>query len=198
MPFAKRTQHPRSRFNQPRPPSARAALTRIQRRARDLMSVASVLAFCTVMAWLLIGFGLWQASNAGPGGPSSAQNLLERWHLLPKQPFDTSALSFAWLLAFAASMAPIVCLRSLGKALYTQAPLSSIVAQRFLWLGRALVGNIVIAFAAGWIAATQIKAYQLTFSLGFWGTVIAAILAYVVAEMVREGALALEENREFI
>ena len=162
------------------------------------MSVASVLAFFPVMMWLLIALGLWQASGAGPQGSSSAQHLLERWHMLPKQPFDASALSLAWLLAFVATMAPVVCLRSLGKALYTQAPLSFIVARRFLWLGRALVGNIVIAFAAGWIAATRIEAYQLTFSLGFWGTVIAAILAYVVAELAREGARALEENREFV
>ena len=56
----------------------------------------------------------------------------------------------------------------------------------------------MIGFAASWIAASQVDDYQITFSLGFWGTVIASLLAYVVAEMVREGARAIEENREFV
>src|SRR5574337_616578 len=166
--------------------SVKVPLSPIQCRARDLMSLASVLTFCVVMMWLLIALGLWQASDAGPTEISSVQRMLERWHMMPNQPSDMPMLALAWLLAFVATIAPIVCLRSLGKALYTQPPLSFIVARRFLWLGHAL------------LAASQIKAYQLTFSLGFWGTVIAAILAYVVAEIVREGARAAEENREFV
>lgn len=178
--------------------SVKVPLSPIQCRARDLMSLASVLTFCVVMMWLLIALGLWQASDAGPTEISSVQRMLERWHMMPNQPSDMPVLALAWLLAFVATIAPIVCLRSLGKALYTQPPLSFIVARRFLWLGHALVTNIVIGFAAALLAASQIKAYQLTFSLGFWGTVIAAILAYVVAEIVREGARAAEENREFV
>lgn len=178
--------------------SAKVALTRIQRRARDLMSLASVLAFCTFMVWLLIAFGLMQASRVGAKETTSLLSLLEHWHMMPKQPFDTSMLALACLLAFIAAMAPIVCLRSLGKALYTAPPLSFIVARRFLWLGRALVINIVVGWAAAWIAASQIKAYQINFSLGFWGTFIASVLAFVVAEIVREGARATEENREFV
>ena len=65
-----------------------------------------------------------------------------------------------------------------------------------------MVANIVIGFAAESIAASQIKEYGFgfgfSFSLGFWGTVLAAILAYVVADIIREGALATEENREFV
>ena len=150
------------------------------------------------MMWLLIALGLWQASGASSMEPSSAKKLLEDWHMMPKKPFDASTFALAWLLSFVATMAPIVCLRRLGKALYTRPPLSFVVARHFLWLGRALVINIVIGAAASWIAASQIKDYQLTFSLGFWGTFIAAMLAYVVAEMVREGARAAEENREFV
>lgn len=183
-------------FTKPRGRSAK--LTRIQCRARDLMSVASVLAFCTVMVWLLIALGLWEASGAGPTETSSTQRLLERWHMMPNQPFNTTMIALAWLLSFVATIAPIVCLRSLGKALYTRPPLSLIVAKRFLWLGRALVINMVVGWGAAWIFASQIKEYQLSFSLGFWGTVIAAMLAYVVAEMIREGARAAEENREFV
>lgn len=145
-----------------------------------------------------MALSLWQASGRGSSTPASAQRLLEYWHLLPKTSFNVSVLAFAWVLAFAVAMAPIICLRQLGKALYTQAPLSFAVARRFTWLGHALVANIVGGFAVGWIAASQIAQYQLNFSLGFLGTLTAAILAYVVAEMVREGARAAEENRAFI
>jgi hypothetical protein len=196
MPLSTRMRSVWGSLTKRRGPSAK--LTAIQRRAYDLMSMSSVLAFCTIMAWLLIALGLWQASGASSTDTSSPQRLLEHWHMMPKKPFNTPMLVLAWLLSFFATMAPIVCLRSLGKALYTQAPLSFIVGRRFLWLGRALVINIVIGFAAALIAASHIKEYQLTFSLGFWGTLIAATLAYTVAEMVREGALAIEENREFV
>lgn len=198
MSFATRILHLRSHLDKPRETAAGAASSRIRRRARDLMSVASVLAFCTIVVWLLIAFGLWQAHTLGASSPSSAQKLLERWHMLPEQPFDAPLLGLAWLLGFVATLAPIVSLRRLGKALYTQPPVSFLVARRFLSLGRALVSNIVLGGVAGWIAAGQIKQYQLSFSLGFWGTVIAAILAYVVADMLREGACAIEENREFV
>ncbi|MEO8988648.1 MAG: hypothetical protein ABI293_11560 [Rhodanobacter sp.] len=162
------------------------------------MSLASVLAFFTIMVWLMIALGLVQVHGASATESSSLLRLLEHWHMTPKQPLDTSMLALACLLAFVAAIAPIVCLRRLGYALYTQAPLSFVVARRFSWLGHALVANIVIGFAAGVIAASQINEYQISFSLGFWGTFIAAILAYVVAEMVREGARAAEENREFV
>lgn len=176
---------------------AKPDLSRIQQRARDLMSFASVFAFGTVACWLFIALLLWQ--TRGSNDPTETQHLLlEHWHLLPKTSFNATVLALAWVLSFAVAMAPIVCLRKLGKALYTQPPLSFAVARRFSWLGHALVANIVGGFAAGWIAASQIPQYQLTFSLGFLGTAVAAILAYVVAEMVREGARASEENREFV
>ncbi|MEO8992951.1 MAG: hypothetical protein ABI299_00010 [Rhodanobacter sp.] len=176
----------------------RPKLTRIQRRARDLMSFASVFEFCTFILWLMIALMLWEASSASSIDPAAAQRTLERWHLMPNRPFNSALLGLTWLLAFIGTMAPLVCLRRLGTALYRQAPLSFVVAKRFRWLGHALVANILVSFIAGLMAASQTAQYQLTFSLGFWGTVTAAILAYVVADMVREGARATEENREFI
>lgn len=198
MSVVARIKHLGSVLGKPRGREAGTRSTRIQRRARDLMSFASVFAFCTVAWWLLMALSLWQASGSGWSDPAFAQHLLEHWHLLPKTSFNVSVLAFAWMLAFAVAMAPIICLRKLGNALYTQAPLSFAVARRFTWLGHALVANIVGGFAVGWIAASQIAQYQLSFSLGFLGTLTAAILAYVVAEMVREGARAAEENRAFI
>ena len=189
----------RNFFGKSRGSSVTAAhLTRIQRRARDLMSLASVAGFCAAVSWLMVGGMVLAVTATSSHVPSSAQAVLERWNLLPKQQADGWMLALIWLLAFVAMMAPIVCLRRLGKALYTQPPLSLAVARRFQWLGHALVANIFIGFVAGGIAVTQIKGYQITFSLGFLGTFIAATLAYMVAEMVREGALAAEENREFV
>lgn len=191
-------RHRWSFFTRSRRLSAKAPLTRIQRRARDLMSLASLFGFCAIVWWLMLALFAWMVSDVSSINPSSAQKVLEHWHLMPKQPGNPWLLTLSWLLAFLATIAPIVCLRRLGKALYTQAPLSLVVARRFHWLGHALVGNLVFGFAAAWIAASQIKEYQMTLSFGFWGVVIAATLAYVVAEMVHEGARATEENREFV
>lgn len=207
MPSSMRNHHFWRYLNKLRGTSASTTLTRIQRRALDLMSIASVLAFFAVLAWLLAAWALSQAAGINASGASSvqitleissAQRLLERWHMMPNRPFDAAALALAWLLAFVATMAPIVCLRRLGKALYVEAPLSFVVARRFLGLGHALVANIVIGFVAARIVASQITEYQSTFGLGFWGTVVAVILAYVMADIVREGARATEENREFV
>lgn len=198
MSFSTRATGIWSFFTKPRGPFAKNALTRTQRRARTLMSLASLIGFCAIVWWLMVILTVWSASGVSSIEPSSAQKVLEHWHWVLKKPFDASVLVWAWLLASVATLAPIVCLRRLGYALYTQAPLSFIVARRFLWLGRALVANMVLGFAAGSLAASQIKEYQFSFSLGFWGTVLAAILAYVVADIIREGARAAEENREFV
>jgi len=178
--------------------SASPRTTRIQRRANDIMSFASVLALVTVVGWSLLALLFWQVSGVTRMDSTSAQHLLERWHLLPGASFDGAILSAALLLALAAAMAPIVCLRRLGKALRAPSPLNPVVARRFSWLGHALVANIVGGFAAGLVAATQIPQYQLSLGIGFLGTLTAAILAYAVAEMVREGARAAEENRAFV
>lgn len=177
---------------------ASARTTHIQRRANDIMSFASVLAFCTVGGWLLLALLFWQVSGVTRMDSSSAQQLLERWHLLPKASFDGAVLSAALLLALVAAMAPIVCLRRLGKALRATSPLNLVVARRFSWLGHALLANLIGGFAARLVAATQIPQYQLSLGIGFLGTLTAATLAYVVAEMVREGTRAAEENRAFV
>lgn len=199
MPLKTRINRRRSFFTKSRGPFAKSAVTRTQRRARTLMSLASLFGFCAVVWWLMIALIVWSASGAISIAPPSWQKLLEYWHwAVANEPVNASMLALAWLLTLVATLAPIVCLRRLGYALYTQAPLSFIVAQRFAWLGRALVANIAIGFVAGSIAASQLKGYDFSFSLGFWGTVLAAILAYVVADMIREGARASEEHREFV
>ena len=199
MPLSTRKNRLWSFFTKPRGRLPKRALSRTQRRARTLMSLASLFGFCAVVWWLMIAFIVWRASGTNSVDYPSSHKLLEYWHwAAADKPLDASVLALAWLLTLVATLAPIVCLRRLGYALYTQAPLSFIVAQRFMWLGRALVANIVIGFVAGSIAASQIKQYEFSSSLGFWGTVLAAILAYVVADVIREGARAAEENREFV
>lgn len=199
MPLSTRVHRFGSFFTKPRGPLAKRALTRTQRRARTLMSLASLFGFCAVVWWLMVAVIVWRASGTSSIDHPSSHKLLEYWNwAVANKSLDTSVLALAWLLTLVATLAPIVCLRRLGYALYTQAPLSFIVAQRFLGLGRALVANIVIGFVAGAIAASQFKTYEFSSSLGFWGTVLAAILAYVVADVIREGTRAAEENREFV
>lgn len=186
-------------FNKSSWTSSGPTLSRTQRRARDLMSLASLFGFCAILWWLLIALVVSNAVGAHAHDAPSSQALLKYWHWsVASEPVDGRRLVLAWLLALSATLAPIVCLRKLGHALYTQAPLSALVAQRFLWLGRALVANIILGVVAASIASSQIKQYEVSFSLGFWGTLIAAILAYVVADVIREGARAAEENREFV
>lgn len=177
---------------------ARVSITRIQRRARDLMSLASIAGFFAVVWWLMIALFAWMASGVSWTDAAKAQSVLQDWHLMPSQPANAWLLVLSWLVAFVATMAPIVCLRRLGNALYSQPPLSLAVARRFHWLGHALIANIFFGFVAAGIASSQINDYQVSFSLGFWGTFVAATIAYMVAEMVREGALAAEENRAFV
>jgi hypothetical protein len=193
-------QRLRPPFHKPRSRPSRAGLTRTQRRARDVMSISSASAFFAGGWWAMLALATWQATRlpGGSNGSIMGQRMLERWHLLPSGPFDPWLLALAWLLGFVATMAPLVCLRRLGKALYVQPPLSAAVARCFLWLGHALIANIVVGFIASWIGASQIAHYRLTVSFGFWGTLTAAMLAYVVADLVREGARAIEENREFV
>ncbi|MFC5525988.1 hypothetical protein ACFPPA_09560 [Rhodanobacter ginsengisoli] len=81
---------------------------------------------------------------------------------------------------------------------HLESPLSFAVAHRFRWLAHALVGNIIISGVVSWLASSQIPQYRLTIGIGFWGTLIAALLAYAVSDLVDEGARANQENREFI
>ncbi|HWU75851.1 MAG TPA: hypothetical protein VN043_05060 [Rhodanobacter sp.] len=188
-----------SPFRKARESSTKIPLSRTQRSGRNLMSLASLFGFCAAIWWLMIALVVWRATGGLPNDAPLSQKLLKYWHWAStNKPIDASALGFAWLLTLVATLTPIVYLRRLGYALYTQPPLSFIVARRFLWLGRALVAHIVLGFAAGLIAVSQIKEYDFPFSLGFWGTFVAAILAYVVADVIREGARAAEENREFV
>lgn len=188
------------RLNQPMRPSAHSSFTTIQRRARDLMSFASLLTFFAGGWWLLIAFLAWRAAYAPSTSADSytAPKLLEYWHLLPTKPFDHWIVALAWLFGFTATVSPLVCLRRLGKSLYLKSPLSSEVANGFRALGHALSANIALGFAASWLAASQLANYQISFGSGLLATITAALLAYVVADLVRAGLQATEENREFV
>src|SRR5690348_18497964 len=83
---------------------AHARTTRIQRRANDIMSFASILAFCTVGGCMLLALLFWQVSGMTRMHSGSAQQLIERWHLLPKTSFDGAVLSAALLLSLVAAM----------------------------------------------------------------------------------------------
>jgi hypothetical protein len=121
----------RSSFNQSRAQSAKPTLTRIQRLARDRMSLASLAGSCAVVWWLMIASMVVAVSARRSLHPFSAQLVLEHWNLMPKQPANGWLLARICMMAFVTMMAPIVCLRRLGNALYTQPPLSIVVARRF-------------------------------------------------------------------
>lgn len=172
---------------------------RIHRRARDLMSISSLMAFFVAGWWLLIAGCTVEVARSPVSAPdSSARNVLEHWHLLAAGHVDFKVLLLAWILGFASAMAPLICLRQLGKALHVQVPLSFTVARRFRWLGHALTCNILIGLLSSMLAVSQIPQYQLSLTMGFWGTFTASLLAYVMADLVRDGAQAAEENREFV
>lgn len=172
---------------------------RLHRRARDLMSISSLMAFFVAGWWLLIAGCIVVVARSPVSSPdSSARNLLEHWHLLPAGHVDFRLLLLAWVLGFASAMAPLICLRRLGKALLAQVPLSFTVASRFRWLGHALISNILVGLLSSVLAVSQIPQYQLSLTMGFWGTFTAALLAYVMADLVHDGARAAEENREFV
>lgn len=200
MPLLTRTQRLWLYLNKPWGQPVGTGFTPIQRRARSLMSVASLFIFFAGGWWLLIALFAWQAAYlpATSADGFSAQKLPEYWHLWPTKSFNGQILALAWLLGFSATAAPLICLRRLGKTLFQEAPLSFVVARRFRWLGHALGTSIILGFTAGWLATSQITDYRISFGSGFWATLTATLLAYVVADLVRDGAQAAKENREFV
>ncbi|MEP7186300.1 MAG: hypothetical protein ABI767_10725 [Rhodanobacter sp.] len=199
MPVTHRAKRLWFYLNKPVKPSKHTAFTPIQRRARSIMSVASLFIFFAGGWWLLIALCSWEiAYLPSTSDGLAARALLEHWHLLPMELLNAHLIALAWLLGFSATVAPLVFLRRLGKTLYLQAPLSFAVSRRFRWLGHALGASIILRFTAGWLAASQLAEYQINFGSGFWATLTAAMVAYVVADLVRDGAQAAEENREFV
>lgn len=182
-------------FRQP----AKHSQTRIQRRARDLMSLASAGTFIVAIWWLFVGIN-WQMAltNAGQANDAASHDMLMRWGALPLTGADWRILLAISLIGAIAALAPLMALRRLGSALYRGAPLSLPVAERFRGLARALTFNLIAGCIASLLSDYALATYRFNFSIGFWGTLVAAILAYLVAQIIREGALAAEENRAFV
>jgi hypothetical protein len=181
------------RFLSARPQPA----SRLRRHAHNLMSLASLTAFAGGFGWLLIAAGL--AINHANGTTSNGTtHLLRLFHWLPLAHADYRVLALAWVLGCWATLAPLVALRRLGKSLWTNPALSLATAQRFRALAHALLFNLLGGWAATLLAATQADQYRVGPGIGSWGLLVATLLAYIVAELVREGAAAADENHGFV
>lgn len=174
----------------------RQPVSPLQRRSSDLMSLASLAAFVAGFGWLMIGAGLILVrENTAKSGTT---HLLTLFHWLPSAHADYRTLAVAWLLGCTATLAPLLALRRLGKSLWSHTSPSLEVAQRFRSLAHALLFNLLGGAASAMLASTQTGRYQINFGMGFWGLLVAILLAYIVADLVREGATATAENREFV
>lgn len=176
-----------------------AGASRLQRRARDLMSLASLAGFVAGIGWLVIGTCLVLSHAAGVGAATShAHHLPVALQWLPAPEADYRVLALAWLLGCAATLAPLVTLRHLGKALWQQPSLNLVMARRFRTLAHALLFSLLGGWVSVALASTQPGQYQIGFGMGTWSLLAAILLAYIVAELVREGATAAAENRAFV
>lgn len=173
----------------------------LSRRARDLMSIASLLAFMAGAAWLLIGIGLLAHLDAGVMGSSSSDRLLGFFGWLPASDASASRLGMVWLIGGSAAVAPPIALRRLGYRLWKTEGLDLELARRFRTLGHALSFNFVAGLTISvigdgqWAAGT---AHRYSFGTGSWSLIAAVLLAYLVAELMRDGAMAVAENRDFV
>lgn len=115
------------------------------------MSVTSLFIFFGEGWCLVIAVFGWQPGylKGASADAFSARKLLEYWHLLPTQSFNPWTLALAWPFGLGATVAPLGCLRRLGKTLYLQAPLGFAGTSRFRWLGHARSANIILGVAAG-------------------------------------------------
>lgn len=171
--------------------------SRLRRRAGDLMSLASLATFAAGLGWLLIATSL--AIVHGNGAPTASQShLLGLFHWLPSAHADYRVLALALLLGCAATLAPLLALRRLGKSLWVNPAPSLETAQRFRTLAHALLFNLLGGWVSAALASTQTGQYQVGFGMGTWGLLVAILLAYIVAGLVHEGAAAASENREFV
>lgn len=102
-----------------------------------------------------------------------------------------------WALALVATIAPMVCRRRLMKTLHA-CIFEPELGRRLHWLSHALIAIIISRFIAACVAFSQINDYQVSFSLGIWGTAVAAIVAYPIQEMGRDVALGTEQIRPFV
>lgn len=174
----------------------RQSTSRLQRRSRDLMSLASLAAFVAGSGWLVIATGL--ILEHARVAESGTTRLLALFHWLPPAHADYRMLALAWLVGSAATLAPLLALRRLGKSLWLGPVPSPDVAQRFRTLAHTLLFNLLGGSASAMLASMQTGQYRVNFGMGTWGLLVAILLAYIVAELVREGAAATAENREFV
>lgn len=169
--------------------------TRLQRRARDLMSLSSLMMFVSGIGWLVIAASLAMASN---GASPHAGRTLAAFRWLPAPQADHHVLALAWLSGCAATLAPLVALRRLGKTLWQNPVLNPDMARRFRAFARALLFSLFGGWLAAALASTQVGQYRIGFGMGTWSLLAAILLAYIVAELVSEGAAATAENHDFI
>ena len=178
-------------------PNRQPPANRLRRRARDLMSLASLAAFVAGLGWSLIAVSL-AISHAKDPPAASSLHLLALFHWMPSAHADYRVLALALSLGCMATLAPLLALRRVGKSLWLNPAPSIEVARRFRTLAHALTFNLLGGWASSALASTQTGQFRAGFDVGTWGLLIAILLAHVVAALVQEGASAADENREFV
>jgi hypothetical protein len=161
------------------------------------MSLASLGAFVAAMGWLLIAASLAIVHDAHAPA-THPLHLPDLFHWRPSAHADYRPLALAWLLGCVATLAPLLALRRLGKSLWLNPAPSFEAARRFRTLAHALLFNLIGGWVSSALASTQTGHYQAGFGVGDWGTLVAILLAYIVAGLVHEGATAADENRKFV
>lgn len=187
----------------PRPrahePASDKASSRLRRRARDLMSLASLAAFFAGGGWLIIAACLLlNRASHDSSATAHAHHLLGTLQWLPSPQADYRILAAAWLLGCTATLSPLIALRRLGRSLWRNPSLNHNVARRLQVLAHALLFSLLGDWSAGILASSQAGHYRIVFGMGTWSQLTAILLAYIVAELVRQGATAAAENREFV
>lgn len=169
------------------------AQRRWRNRARWLMSLASLGMFGSALLGLTeaivvpgIGTGSRPHSALFAGIQQNLARIAPGWVVF--------GVLLAWALVFTCFLA----LRRLAKALYEGPLLSARVAARFEWLGHWLLVDVLACWIISPVLLVATQRLSLTFSTGLLASIIAILLCYTVAGIVREGVRAAEENREFV
>ena len=177
------------------------ALSHLARRARDLMSIASLMTLVASCTWLFIGGLLLAHGRAEGASLARVDRLLTHFGWLPAASAGGWRLAAAWAVATAASLAPPLALRGLGRRLWRGKGPNLEVARGFRLPGHALAASLLASLllpllGEGIWAAPDM--HRLSLGTGSLGLIVATLLAHVVAELVQAGAHAEAENREFI
>ncbi len=192
-----RSQHPR--WSRSLRLTRRPTSVMIRRRAYGLMLLASISMFLGVL------FVLHMLVNAVAGQPidlpqsSYFSRLLLSLRSSELMPGSIFLIIVAFTPVFIAVLAPLIALRRLAKALYQGSLLNMVVASRFDRLANTLLLSLLVSyllplrpgFPMGYIPAGN----------GFYSFfvfLIAIGLCHTMAGIIREGARAAEENRQFV